>query len=160
MEEDKLLDKAVAFFTNAGWTLAYQTRPLSQGAIAGVDAVLVRKNPWQFVFVDAKGSTTESVRRSNNFTNALGAILKRIRFEKGYIGLEARKNFIACHGLGQREIIDLLRKHAVHRNSEYVLAFDPEMVETVKTSLDPALAALLHIRVLLVDDSSTRFFQW
>jgi hypothetical protein len=159
MKEDSLLTKAISFFTDAGWQIVYRTRSSSH-AIAGVDAILLSGNPWQFVFIEAKGSAKDSVDRSSQFTSALGTILKRIRFERGYIGLEAKKNFTATEELTTREIIDLLKNHAIHRNSEYVLAFDPEMKETIKTSFDPALASILHIRVLFVDESTTRFYQW
>jgi len=35
--------------------LIYKTRPIAEGAIGGVDAILMKQDPWQFAFIDAKG---------------------------------------------------------------------------------------------------------
>ena len=160
MTEDALLAEVIYYFAEDGWSLAYQTRPLSQGAIAGVDAILLKQDPWRFVFIDAKGSTHDSIKRSNNFTNALGAILKRIRFERGYMGFEAKKYFNSTKGMTRNEVIETIKKYAVHRNSQYILAFDRDMEQTIKSSFDPALASLLHISVLFVSESEVTFFRW
>jgi len=160
MKEDGVLEKSIQFFKNQGWVLIYQTRSLSEGAIGGVDAILLLRDPLRLIFVDAKGETSNSVKRSTDFTNALGALVKRIRFERGYSTVEDIKRYLSIEGLKPVQVRDLVKKHGVHRNSEYVLAVDPSMKETIKSALDPSLAGLLHIRILLVDEESVGFFQW
>ncbi len=89
MQEDDVLNRAIAKFAAEGWHLIYKTRPIAESAIGGVDAILMKRDPWQFVFVDAKGCLESKEKRSNGFTNCLGALVKRIRFDRGYTGVEA-----------------------------------------------------------------------
>jgi hypothetical protein len=160
VSEDEILQRAIAFYQEQNWTLLYQTRSLAEGAIGGVDAILFKRKPISFVFIDAKGRVENNVRRSTDFTNVLGALIKRIRLEKGYSSVEAVDRFIPFDDLNSREVRDFVKKHGVHRNSEYILALDPLMRETIKSALDSTLAGLLRIRVLFVSNESVEFFQW
>ena len=63
MNEDQVLQAVIQWFTASGSTLIYQTRPLSEGAIAGVDAILHSPQQNRYTFIDAKGA---AARRSRN----------------------------------------------------------------------------------------------
>jgi hypothetical protein len=160
MHEDDVLRRAVAWFVDRGWMLIYQTRPVAEGALGGVDAVLMRVSPWRFVFIDAKGAGKNKVRRSSGFTNCLGALIKRIRFEQGYLSNEALDKYIPSSEFTAEDYRQRLSQFGVHKNSEYVLTLTPDMRETVRTALDPTLASLLHIRALLVAEDSIEEMQW
>ena len=154
MNEDQVLQAAIQWFTAGGSRLIYQTRPLSEGAIGGADAILISEHTNRYTFIDAKGKYAKSPARSNAFSNSLGTILKRIRFERGYSGLEDARRFTSP------EARAAMNADARHRVSDYVLALTPDFEETVRTALDPALASLLHIRVLLVAPEVIREFTW
>ncbi len=160
MNEDEVLNRAVASYTAQGWVLIYKTRPIADGAIGGVDAILMKQNPWRFTFIDAKGSAETKEKRSGGFTNCLGALLKRIRLEHGYTSNEAVDRFVPSGDFTAEDYRERLVEHGTHKNSEYVLALTPDMRQTVITALDPALAALLHISVVLVSDTSVDKMQW
>jgi hypothetical protein len=160
MHEDKVLDQAIAHFTADGWVLIYRTRPIAEGAIGGVDAILLKHNPWRFTFIDAKGYAETKERRAGGFTNCLGALLKRIRFEHGYSSNEAVDRFIPTGEFTAEDYRNRLVEHGKHKNSEYVLAMTPDIRQTVMTALDPSLAALLHISVLLVSDNCVEKMHW
>ena len=78
MHEDDVLWRAIAWFTERGWKFIYQTLTVAEGAFGGVVAILMKVSPW----------------RSGGFTNCLGALIKRIRFERGYLSNEAIDRFI------------------------------------------------------------------
>lgn len=160
MHEDDIVRLAVGWFTERGWKLVYQTRAIADGAIGRVDAILTKVDPWKFVFIDGKGAAESKERRSSGFTNCLGAIIKRIRFEQGYRGNEAVSLFISDEQFSAEDYRQRLNQFGVHRNSEYVLALSPDMHHTVQTCLDPALASLLHIRILFVSDNRIEEMQW
>jgi hypothetical protein len=160
MHEDEVVGRAIDWFTGQGWKLIYQTRPIADGAIGGVDAILMKVEPWKFVFIDGKGAAETKERRSGGFTNCLGALIKRIRFEQGYLSNEAVNRFIPDDQFAAEDYRQRLTQFGVHKNSEYVLALTPDMRETVRTGLDPALAALLHVHVLLVSESAIEEMQW
>jgi len=160
MHEDEVVRRSIAWFTEQGWNLIYQTRAVADGAIGGVDAILMKAEPWKFVFIDGKGAAETKERRSGGFTNCLGAIIKRIRFVQGYLSNEAANRFIPNEQFLADDYRQRLTEFGVHRNSEYVLALTPDMRETVRTALDPALAALLHIRILLVNETGIEEMHW
>jgi hypothetical protein len=160
MHEDEVVGRSIRWFAEQGWRCVYQTRAVSAGAIGGVDAILIKNDPCKFVFIDAKGSADSKERRSLAFTNCLGALIKRIRFEQGYLSNEAFNCFIPTDDVSAEECRRQLSSSAVHKNSEYVLAVTPDFRETVRTALDPTLASLLHIRVLLVSDAITEEMHW
>jgi len=59
-----------------------------------------------------------------------------------------------------RELREALREHGVHRNCEYILALPASLRRTASDSIDPALAALLHIRVLLMSENGVVELDW
>lgn len=160
MHEDEVLNRAVAAYTADGWQLIYKTRPIAEGAIGGVDAILMKQNPWRFVFIDAKGCAEKKEKRSSGFTICLGALLKRIRFEHGYTSNEAVDRFVAAGEFSAEDYRERLVEHGKHKSSEYVLAVTPDMRQTVTTGFDPTLAALLHITILLVSENGVEKMQW
>ena len=154
MNEDQVLQAVIQWFTDSGSTLIYQTRPLSEGAIAGVDAILYSAKQNRYTFIDAKGAAATPVARSTAFSNSLGAVIKRIRFERGYSGMEAASRFTPPESRAS------VAANARHRVSDYILALTPDYEETVRVALDPALASLLHIRVLIAAPDAIREFTW
>lgn len=160
IDEDTLLDQVIGHYAAHGWITIYRTRPVVQGAIGGVDAILLKGPPWQFVFIDAKGSMRTPPERSLGFTNCLGALIKRIRFERGYRSNEATRLFLPYQEQGLEEVRRIVHDFGTHKNSEYVLALPAELGSTVRDSLDPTLASLLHIRVFLVSRESFQEFRW
>ena len=78
-----VLWRAIAWFTERGWKLIYQTWPVAEGAFGGGDAILMKVSLWRFVFIDAKSWAETKERGSSGFTNCLGALIKRICFERG-----------------------------------------------------------------------------
>jgi len=154
MNEDQVLQAVIQWFVASGTTLLYQTRPIAEGAIAGVDAILFSPQHQRYTFIDAKGAATTPVARSTSFSNSLGSIIKRIRFESGYSGPEAAARFTPPESRAT------IATTARHRVSDYVLALTPDYEETVRTALDPALASLLHIRVLIVRPDAIREYAW
>ncbi|MFZ4778646.1 MAG: hypothetical protein ACOYM3_25035 [Terrimicrobiaceae bacterium] len=154
MNEDLVLDRAIEWFLQKGTNLLYRTRPIAGGAIGGVDAILVSPITRRYTFIDAKGGAASPVKRSNAFTNCLGALIKRIRFESGYSGMEDAGLFTSPKA--RKDVADSAR----HRNSNYVLALTPDYEQTVRSALDPSLASLLHIEVLFVFPDSIAEFEW
>jgi hypothetical protein len=154
MNEDQVLQAVIEWFVARGSTLLYQTRPIAEGAIAGVDAIMFSPRHQRYTFIDAKGAATTPVARSTSFSNCLGSLIKRIRFESGYSGLEAADRFTPIESRAT------IATAARHRVSDFVLAFTPDYEETVRLALDPALASLLHIRVLIVQPDSIREYAW
>ena len=150
MNEDQVVDAAIGWLGQQGWQVCYRTRPVAAGAIGGVDAILIQERPHHFAFVEGKGEAATPVQRSAGFTQALGSLLKRIRFERGYLGIEATERLQPTPGQSVAQLRALLQESAVHRRSEYFLALPHSYRQTVEVCLDPALAALLHMRVLLV----------
>lgn len=150
INEDNVVATTVTWLEKQGWQLCFRTRPVAEGAIGGVDAILLREKPLRFAFVDGKGDTPSATKRSRGFTSALGALIKRIRFERGYLGNEARSCFQALPGRTVPELRELLQRAAIHRRSEYFLALPESYEQTVYECLDPALAALLNVRVVFV----------
>lgn len=148
VDEDVVLQRAIQWYQDKseGWELIYQTRPITKkpGAIGGVDAILFSERLARFSFIDAKGTSVGKEAKSKAFTNALGALIKRIRFENGYGGVEASALYVSSQWRAR------VKSEARHRRSEYMLALTPDYVATVNSALDPALAALLHLRVLIV----------
>jgi hypothetical protein len=160
MNEDLILDAAINVLMEDRWHLAYKTRALTGGAFPGVDAILYSADLAQFRLVDAKGDKGTPVGRSSDFVNCLGSLVKRIRFNSGYLHLEARSHFTPPAGMTVDEFRGLLRERASHRNCEYWLALPATMRQTILDTLDPVLAGLLRIRVLLVDGTTARPFDW
>jgi hypothetical protein len=93
MNEDQVLQAVIQWFATRGSRPIYQTRPVAESAIGGVDAILYDPQQCRYTFIDAKGTAAEKVKRSTSFTNSLGSLIKRIRFETGYSGLEAKARF-------------------------------------------------------------------
>jgi hypothetical protein len=160
LNEDLILDAAIEVLMEDSWHLAYKTRAVSGGAIAGVDAILYSADLAQFRLIDAKGDKGTPVGRSSDFVNCLGSLVKRIRFNTGYLHLEARSHFTPPTGMTVNGFRDLLRERASHRNCEYWLALPTTMRQTIVDTLDPVLAGLLRIRVLLVDGKEACPFDW
>jgi hypothetical protein len=94
------------------------------------------------------------VARANNFSNGLGSLIKRIRFETGYSGMEAADRFNP-HDARVR-----VAAEARHRRTDYILAITSDYLNTVRGGIDPALASLLHIRVLIVHPATIQEFTW
>lgn len=151
MNEDELLEVAIGFLLSEGWQLVYRTRPIAQGARAGVDAILFNPHLSAFRLIDAKGESTSPVARSIAFANCLGTLVKRIRFRAGYLHLESIALFTPPQGFTIDAFRDHMRQHAVHRNCEYWLALPATMRQTILDTLDPHLAGVLRLQVLLVD---------
>ncbi len=160
MTEDQILDAAINTLLQDNWHLGYKTRPISDGAIAGVDAILFNPRLGEFRLIDAKGDRGTPVGRSSDFVNCLGSIVKRIRFNAGYLHLEARSHFTPPLGISVNQFRDLLRQRAMHRNCEYWLALPTTMQQTVVDTLDPVLAGILRLRILLADAEGTLPFNW
>src|SRR6266576_3080406 len=93
MNEDQVLQSVIQWFIASGSTSLYQTRPIAEGAIAGVDAILFSPKHQRYTFIDAKGAAATPVSRSTAFSNSLGSLIRRIRFETGYSGFEAASRF-------------------------------------------------------------------
>lgn len=154
MSEDVVLQNVINWFASLNSTLLYQTRPVAEGAIGGVDAILFCPHTNRFIFIDAKGAATKPVSRAASFSNSLGNLIKRIRFENGYTGNEAAERFIPLESRNR------IATEARHRVSDYILALTPDYEQTVRMTLDPALASLLHIRVLFVETDLVRECVW
>lgn len=161
MDEDSILDIAISFLSTKGWYLAYRTRPIQDGAIAGVDAILYNPELNEFRLIDAKGESKSPPQRSTHFANCLGSLLKRIRIDSGYLHLESKALFIPLPKSPIKDFREHMRRHAVHRNCEYWLVFPFSMRQTIVDTLDPALAGILRLYILLVDEKgiATRF-EW
>jgi hypothetical protein len=104
----------------------------------------------------------DKARRSAGFTNCLGALIKRIRFEHGYRSNEAGRRFhrpTDCKW-SVHELREALREYGTHRHCEYVLALPTSFRRTASESIDPALASLLHIRVLLISEKGAEELDW
>ena len=160
MTEDDVLTAGVEWLKGQGWQLCYLTRPLAEGAIGGVDAILFKLAPQSFAFVDAKGDSGSKEAKSAAFTNCLGALMKRIRVCGGYAGVEAKSRFIAAAGLKVPELRRAVQEKGLHRSSLYYLVLPESHAQTVESALDPALASLLHIHVLMVGSDGVREHQW
>lgn len=157
MDEDTLLGVAIEYLRTDGWHLAYRTRPISNGAIAGTDAVLYNHKLSEYRLVDAKGESKSPADRSTAFANCLGTLLKRIRFQSGYLHLESTALFTPPEGVSVSAFRDQMRLLAIHRNCEYWLALPASMRQTILDTLDPALAGVLRLSVLLVDEQRNAF---
>ena len=120
LSDDLVLARAIAWFIQEGAHVLYKTRTIADGAIGGVDAILFDSDSDRFTFIDAKGKATSPAKRSNAFTNCLGALMKRIRFETGYAGVESADLFSSP---GDKKRV---AKHARHRNSDYIIALTPD----------------------------------
>ena len=161
MDEDSILDAAITFPQSDDWHLAYRTRPLAESAIAGVDAILFDPSLNAFRLVDAKGESNSPAQRSTGFAICLGSLVKRIRFHPGYLHLESKKLFTPPDGMSVEDFRENMRENAVHRNCEYWLVLPASMRQTILDTLDPALAALLRLYVLLIDnDGNVEPFRW
>ncbi len=88
MDEDKILKTSIQYLLGTGWHLAYQTRSIADGAFAGVDAILYHSATQRFRLVEAKGESSSPQARSTAFANCLGTLVKRIKFQTGYLHLE------------------------------------------------------------------------
>ena len=154
MNEDQVLQSVIQWFIASGSTLLYQTRSIAEGAIAGVDAILYSPQHRRYTLIDAKGAAATPVARSTSFSNSLGSLIKRIRFESGYSGFEAASRFTPPESRAT------VATDARHRISDYVLALTPDYEETLRTALDPALASLLHIRAIIVQPDSVHEYAW
>jgi hypothetical protein len=154
MNEDQVLQSVIQWFVANRSTSLYQTRPIAEGAIAGVDAILFSQQHQRYTFIDAKGAAATPVARATAFSNSLGSLIKRIRIETGYSGFGAAARFTPPESRAT------IATAARHRVSDYVLALTPDYEETVRTALDPALASLLHIRVLIVEPDFIREYAW
>lgn len=161
MDEDAVLQAALGWLALQGWELAYRTRPIAEGAIGGVDAILIKGGrPRHFCFVDAKGEAPNPVGRATSFTNCVGALLKRIRIEAGYLGNEAAERFQPVGEFSADQVRDLVAREGVHKRSQYILAVTSDFTNTVTTSLDASIASLLHIQVLEVNDGGVMPIYW
>jgi hypothetical protein len=160
MTEDQILQASITFLEQEGWTTIYRTRPNAEGAIGGVDAIFIKYDSNHILFLEAKADSNDGIKRSGDFSNALGTILKRIRFESGYSGVEAIKRFIPIPQHTQRSLKNYVKKHGLHKNSTYVLAFEPGYAESIKQFFDPSLAALLNVKVLMVTQTQAYYFNW
>lgn len=161
MDEDSILETAIRFLQTDGWHLSYRTRPIAEGAIAGVDAILYNPELTEFRLIDAKGESSDSVARSTAFVNCLGTLIKRIRFQAGYLHLESTALFTPPAGADVNTFKDIMRREAVHRNCEYWLVFPISMRQTIIDTLDPTLAGILRLNILLVNDKAeAERFAW
>lgn len=161
MDEDSVLDVAIQFLSKDDWHLAYRTRRVSQSAIPGVDAILCKTVLKEFRLIDAKGESRNPEQRSAAFVNCLGSLVKRIHINSGYLHLEAKALFTPPDGYTSKAFRTFMREHAIHRNCEYWLAFPDTMRQTIIDTLDPALAGILRIYILLVDpDGNPTRFVW
>jgi hypothetical protein len=160
LTEDQVVEAAVRWGVARAWVPCYRTRRVDAGAMGGVDAILYRQEPWRFAFIDGKGDSASPTKRSAYFTSCLGALIKRIRFERGYLSNEAVASFLPVPSCSTAQLRVALREHGVHRNSEYVLALPLSLRRTVVECLDPALASLLHIRVLLISANVVEELRW
>lgn len=161
MNEDEVLEAALSWLAQQGWQLAYCTRPIAEGAIGGVDAILIEAGPpRRFCFIDAKGQAPNPVRRATSFTNCIGALLKRIRIETGYVGNEAADRFLPVGDLSAAEVRALIAQEGVFRRSEYVLAVTSDFRNTATTVLDSSVSSLLHIKILEVSDAGVTQLDW
>jgi hypothetical protein len=70
----------------------------------------------------------------------LGSLIKRIRFESGYSGVEHAARFTPA------DMRVRVAREARHCVSDYVLAVTPDYEKTIRVALDPNLAALPHNR--------------
>jgi hypothetical protein len=103
MNEDSILDAAITYLQSGDWRLTYRTRPVAESAIAGVDAILFNATLSTFRLVDAKGESNSPASRSTAFANCLGTLLKRIRFQSGYLHLETKALFTPPNGMSTDE---------------------------------------------------------
>lgn len=154
MNEDEVLESTIQWFAASGSTLLYQTRPLAEGAIGGVDAIVHSSEYDRYSLIDAKGAAATPQARSTNFSNGLGSLIKRIRFETGYSGMEAADRFNPPDERAR------VATEARHCRTDYVLALTSDYENTVRGGIDPALASLLHIRVLIVQPTIIQEFTW
>jgi hypothetical protein len=161
MDEDTILDAAIRFLQSDDWHLSYRTRRVANSAIAGVDAILFNARLSTFRLVDAKGESNTPAVRSTAFANCLGTLLKRIRFQSGYLHLETKALFTPPAGMSTDEFRENMRQNAVHRNCEYWLVFPTTMRQTLLDTVDPTLAGLLRLFILLVgNDGDVERFRW
>lgn len=161
MDEDSILDAAITFLQSDDWHLAYRTRPVAESAIAGADAILCNATNCAFRLVDAKGESKSPATRSTAFANCLGTLIKRIRFQSGYMHLETKALFTPPVGMSTDEFREYMRQNAVYQNCEYWLVFSTSMRQTILDTIDPALAGLLRLYILLVDnDGKVERFKW
>lgn len=166
MTENDVLDAAIDHCKEKGWTLTYRTKRLVKtaqggtGAQGGTDAILIQEDPRRFRFIEAKGDETNKAKKSAGFTNCLGATLKRIRVKKGYLSNEAKARFTPPVGFTVEQFRRLLVTSATLENSEYVMALPRSLEETLKSCLDPDLAKLLHIKVLMVEEQGATEHAW
>jgi hypothetical protein len=154
MSEDAVLNNTIKWFIERGWEIVYQTRSLKDGAIGGVDAILYSDEFERFVFIDAKGTAATKEKKSVSFTNALGALIKRVRFSGGYSGVEDAKRF--TDSKWRKRVSD----EASHRRSNYVLALTSDYEQTVRSALDPTLAELLNIHAFIVTPEGVTELKW
>lgn len=149
--EDRIVDAAVAHLQKEEWILIYRTNAIGDGAIGASDAILMKSNPPRFCFVEGKGECVSKERRSLAATNMLGALLKRIKVAlPGYLSNEAKHLFQPASQ--SEHYRALLQTHAVLANCQYVIAIPPEFRLTIASALEPALRAMLHIRVIVIAD--------
>lgn len=161
MDEDAILDAAIIFLQTDDWHLSYRTRPVADGAIAGVDAILFNATISAYRIVDAKGESSSPASRSTAFANCLGSLIKRIRFNSGYLHLENKALFTPPAGISVDAFRETMRQDAVHRNCEYWLVFPTTMRQTILDTLDPALTGILNIHIILVNDvGAVEHFRW
>lgn len=144
LSEAEVLKKIITYFEGKGFRVAYQTAERNHQG--GVDAFLVSNSQLQrFVFIEAKGSYEEDSRRSSEFNNVLGAILKRMKIVDRYESNENNQGFI------QEGDRDLIENRAKMENSIYVLALTDQMENRVKQFIDPQLAKNLNLEVYIVE---------
>lgn len=154
MSEDDVLKRCIEWFEQRGegWAPIYQTQELAKSAVGGVDAILFSETKRRFVFVEAKGESGRKAARSTAFTSALGALIKRIKINSGYQGMETADRYKT------KEWRKRVQTDARHECSEYVLALTPDYYETVRQCVDLALAEMLHIRILIFYPAEVREF--
>jgi hypothetical protein len=155
MTEDEVIDKAVAHYVNKGCLCLYRTARATAaggpGEQGGADAILHDSQAKRFFFLEAKGSADSPVKASNNFTNALGAVIKRVRLNAGYTGNEALINFDGNTDAEKKETRNLIQRDGILTNSAYILALPNEYGERARSSVDEEALKLLHIGFLWVE---------
>jgi hypothetical protein len=154
MNENEVLSAIIDFFIHRDFSLMYRTDP-QPNEIGGVDAILFSPHPEdKYYFIEAKGTPNTPQISSRNFTNAVGSVLKRIRIVSGYSGNEAARNFL------NPEFRNNIAANACHRASYYILALTPEYLETLRQTIDSAIAGILNIRVFKVEPMIIQEFFW
>lgn len=160
MTEDEAIDRAVAHYLDQGWQCLYRTaRAKSAGGSGeqgGADAIFFTPGANRFLFLEAKGTAASKVKASTNFTNALGAALKRIRLNDGYMSNEAVENFAGETYKAKKAARELIKQNGTFTNSEYVLALPNEYRQRAASSVDENILALIHVSFLWVEDLPAR----